>query len=105
MIPLSESGWVGDEPERQWGTLVRGAIEKKLAKVARFRPASSYDLLVYDDTPLPAVDRRKVLTKLAPWVADLKRRTPTFRRISVIISLDVLFDVGDECSIFSGRGA
>lgn len=99
VIPLSELGWVGD-PEQQWCALVRCAIEKKLAKLAGFRPASSHDLLVCDDTPLPAVDRRKALARLSPWASELRQRTPTFRRISVIISLDVLFDVGGEPRIF-----
>ncbi|MGB8682899.1 MAG: hypothetical protein WCD12_08455 [Candidatus Binatus sp.] len=85
-------GWVGDEAEKQWCGLIRGAIE--LAKLRRFAPAARHDLLVYDDTPLAAVDRRKVIAALDPWVRELKSDTPTLGRISIIVSLDVLFDVG-----------
>lgn len=100
VIPLSESGWVGDEAEEQWCALVRRAIEAKMAKLPSFRPASRHDLLVYDDTPLPAVDRRKAVAILSPWASQLKQGTLTLGRISVIISLDVLFDVGGESRIF-----
>jgi hypothetical protein len=57
-------------------------------------------VLIYDDTLLPAVDRRKVLLTLVPWASKLKRQMPTLGKISVIISLDVLFDVGGESRIF-----
>jgi hypothetical protein len=100
VTPLSMLGWAGDEAEKQWCVLVRRAIEAKLAKFSGFRPASRHDLLIYDDTPLPAVDRRKVLLTLVPWASKLKGQMPTLGKISVIISLDVLFDVGGESHIF-----
>ncbi len=90
---------VGDEAERQWCGLIRNAIERKIAKLPAFMPAQRHDLLVYDDTPLPTVDRRKVLAALDPWARDLKSKTPLLERISIIISLDVLFDVGGESRI------
>jgi hypothetical protein len=93
-IALSELGWIGDEAEDQWCALMRRAIQGKIAKLPAFRPAVRNDLLVCDDTPLPAVDRRKALAALTPWARDLKSRTPMLRRISIVISLDVLFDVG-----------
>jgi hypothetical protein len=65
-IPLSQGGWVGDEAEDEWRSLVQRAIEQKLAKLPKFRPASRHDLLIYDDTPLPAIDRRKVLAAISP---------------------------------------
>lgn len=99
-IPLSQGGWVGDEAEVEWCSLVRGAIERKLAKLPNFRPVSHHDLLIYDDTPLPAVDRRKVLAGINPWARKLNEKEPSFRKISVIISLDVLFDLGGACRIF-----
>jgi hypothetical protein len=100
VTPLSMLGWAADEAEKQWCVLVRRAIEAKLGKFSGFRPASRHDLLIYDDTPLPAVDRRKVLLTLVPWASKLKRQMPTLGKISVIISLDVLFDVGGESRIF-----
>jgi hypothetical protein len=99
IIALSEPGWIGDEAEDQWCTLMRRAIERKIAKLPTFRPAVRHDLLVCDDTPLPAVDRRKALAALTPWARDLKSRTPMLRRISIVISLDVLFDLGGESRI------
>jgi hypothetical protein len=99
-ISLSQSGWAGDEAEVEWCGLIRQAIEQKLAKLPTFRPASHQDLLIYDDTPLPAVDRRRVLTAIGPWARGLNEKKGAFGKISVIISLDVLFDLGGACRIF-----
>jgi hypothetical protein len=99
IIGLSDLGWVGDEAENQWCLLMRRAIERKTTKLHKFATAARHDLLVYDDTPLPAVDRRKALIALDPWVRKLKSDTPRVGRISIIISLDVLFDVGGRSQI------
>jgi hypothetical protein len=99
-IPLSQAGWVGNEAELEWCSLIRGAVEQKLVKLPTFRPLPRHDLLIYDDTPLPAVDRRKVLAAISPWTLRLNEKRPTFGKISVIISLDVLFDLGGTCRIF-----
>ena len=98
-IALSEHGWAGDTPEKQWCELVRDAIERKIAKLSQFRPASRHDLIVSDDTPLPAVDRQKVMAILVPWARDLKSNWSSLGRISIVVSLDVLFDVGGESKI------
>ena len=99
-IPLSQAGWVGDEAELEWCSIIRSAIEQKLVKLPNFRSAPRHDLLIYDDTPLPAVDRRRVLAAISPWARRLNEKGPAFGKISVIISLDVLFDVGGTCRIF-----
>jgi hypothetical protein len=87
-------GGVSDELEREWCALVREAVEKKRPKFAKYRPASRYDLLIPDDTRMGAGDRRKVIEMLNPWVRDLKEREPRVGRISVVASLDVLYDIG-----------
>ena len=99
-ISLSRAGWAGDEAEVEWCLLIRKAIESKLAKLPNFRLASRHDLVIYDDTPLPAIDRRKVLAAINPWARKLNEKKPAFEKISVIISLDVLFDVGGACRVF-----
>ena len=99
VIALSEMGWAGDEAEIKWCALMRRSIEGKVAKLSQFAPAGRHDLLISDDTPLPAVDRRKVLASLDPWARDLRSKTPALRRISIVISLDVLYDVGGESRI------
>ena len=96
---LSQAGWVGDEAEVDWCLLISRSIKQKLAKLPNFRPASRHDLLIYDDTPLPAVDRRKVLAAINPWARRLNERSRAFAKISVVISLDVLFDLGGTCHI------
>ncbi|MGH7947744.1 MAG: hypothetical protein ACREQF_00760 [Candidatus Binataceae bacterium] len=94
---LARHGWAGDEPEQQWCSLVRAAIEAKTAKLPKYRPATHHELVIYDDTPLPAVDRRMVLERLREPVRTLcERKKPSFRTISVIVSLDLLYDLGGE---------
>lgn len=99
-IPLSEAGWAGDQAEVEWCALIRKAVEQKVKKLPNFRSASRHDLLIYDDTPLPAVDRRKVLAAISPWAHNLNGKTHGLGKISVIISLDVLFDLGGARQIF-----
>src|SRR5438128_2672853 len=99
-IPLSEVGWVGDDAEVEWCSLIREAIKHKLAKLPNFRPAFHHDLLIYDDMLFLVVDRRKVFAVISPWVRRLNETKSSFGKISVIISLDVLFDLGGVCRIF-----
>ncbi len=98
-VLLSEDGWIGDKAEVEWCSFVQKAIEKKLEKLPSFKPASRHDLVIYDDTPLPAVNRRKVVAALNPWVDSLKANRPELGTISIIISLDVVFDVGSSVRI------
>jgi hypothetical protein len=99
-IPLSQAGWAGDEAEVEWCSLIRKSIEHKLVKLANFRTALRHDLLISDDTPLPAVDRRQVLAAMGSWARGLNEKAPALGKISVIVSLDVLFDLGGTSRIF-----
>jgi hypothetical protein len=95
-IMLSQRGWVGDEAESEWLSFIRRAIERKLPKLPNFGSTARHDLLVYDDTPLPAVDRPRVLAALKDLLGSLKRDNPLLGRVSIIISLDVVFDSGRD---------
>jgi hypothetical protein len=99
-IPLSVHGWSGDQAEVQWCSLVQAAIAKKVSMLSNFSPACRYDLLVYDDTPLPAVDRRKVLSAMHPYVKSLQNENSKLGKTSFIVSLDLLYDVGGEVKNF-----
>jgi hypothetical protein len=98
--PLIGAGWVGDQPEREWVAYVQAAVLRKVEKLESFRPATRHDLLVNDDTPVPAVNRRKVVQALSPWIRNLQRANPLLGRVNVIASLDVLFDIGGSSRIF-----
>jgi hypothetical protein len=97
---LSFQGWAGYSAETQWCSLFRAAIEKKLALMPKFRPAYRYDLLVYDETPLPAVDRGNVLASMHPYVRDLQEKNPKLGTTSFVVSLDVLYDIGGTTQNF-----
>ena len=64
-----------------------------------YRAVSRCDLLVSDDTKMGAGNRRKVLDILTPWARELKQRAPKLGKISVVASLDVLYDIGGESRI------
>ncbi len=93
-VSLSHVGWIGDEAPVQWCLSIQKAIDGKVEKLSNFRRASRYDLLIYDDTPFPTVDRRKVVAALHPWAGSLNRTALRLGRISVVMSLDVVFDLG-----------
>jgi hypothetical protein len=99
-IVPSPMGYAGDRLENEWCNFVREGIEKKVAKLCEYRPAARHDLLISDDTRAGSGDRRRVLAILAPWARDLKRKEPRLGKISVVASLDVLYDIGGESRIF-----
>jgi hypothetical protein len=99
-IVVSPLGYAGDQLEEESCRLFRKAIEKKVARLPKYRPASRYDLLVSDDTRMGAGDRRKVLAILTPWARAVKQREPKLGKISIVASLDVLYDIGGESRIF-----
>jgi hypothetical protein len=96
----SPLGYAGDRLEDEWCNFVREAIEKKVAKFGDYSSASRCDLLISDDTRAGAGDRRKVLSRIDPWARDLKQKVSTLGKISVVASLDVLYDIGGESRIF-----
>jgi hypothetical protein len=97
----SPYGYAVDQIEKEWCESVRNAFEAKIPKLPRFRPALRHDLLVPDDTRIGPGDRRKALAILTPWARELTQRTPMLRKMSVAVSLDVLFDIGGASRIFS----
>jgi hypothetical protein len=98
-IMLSQRGWVGDEAERDWLSFVRAAVEKKLSKIDDFLPATRQELLIYDDTPLPAIDRPMVLPILSRWLDEKRKENPRLGRVSIIVSLDLLHDSGNGLQV------
>ncbi len=96
---LSRRGWIGDEAGTEWLSFIKQGVERKLPKLVAFRSTSRQDLLVYDDTPLPAIDRAKVLPVLSRWLSETRKANPRLGRLSIIISLDLLLDSGDGLEV------
>jgi hypothetical protein len=92
-------GWGGNQPEARLCALFKTAVERKLKKFTDFRPVSRYDWLIFDDT-LVTADRQKVLSAIHPYVKQLQERNLKLGRISFIVSLDVLYDLGGEARLF-----
>lgn len=100
---LSEEGWRDDQAVEKWCSLICDAIDRKLTKLCNFRPASQHDLLINDDTPVP-VDRQRALKALRLQVRNLTAgRQPSFRTVSLIMSLDVAYNVGGDVTLFCWR--
>jgi hypothetical protein len=99
-LPLSAYGWGGDQAEAQWCSLYQAAIAKKVRMLSAFKTACWHDLLLYDETPLPVVDRQRILSVMQPYVESLQRENPKLGKTSFIVSLDVLYDVGGEVRSF-----
>jgi hypothetical protein len=99
-ILLSTEGWAGDQAEKEWCSIFRAAIERKICKLPNFRSDSRHDLLVYDEAPLPGPDWGKAITAMRPFVRRLQEDNPKLGKISFVVSLDVLYDVGGEARCF-----
>jgi len=99
-VLASPLGYAGDQLEKQWCDSVRNAIEAKVCKLPKFRSASHHDLIIPDDSRTGPGDRQKVLAALGPWARESTQRRPLLGKMSVVVSLDVLFDIGGESRIF-----
>ncbi len=98
-LDLSNGGWLRDEGEKIWISLVQDAIERKLKKLPSYRKASRHDLLIYDDSPAIGVDREAVLAETGKWIGNSRSRCPLLGKVSIIMSLDVAFDVAGKCRL------
>lgn len=98
-LMLSDHGWVGDQAEDEWLSFIREAVARKLPKLAKFRSTLRQDLLVYDDTPVAAVERPKVFPILSRWLSETRKANPLLGRVSTIVSLDLLLDSGDGLEV------
>ncbi|HVA79563.1 MAG TPA: hypothetical protein VNF29_01415 [Candidatus Binataceae bacterium] len=94
---LSIAGWANNgAAEQEWLRYVTDAILKKLPKLRNYQPAARHDLLIWEDAPLPAVNRAVVIPALAQWIRAQRPENPLLGKVSVVISLDVIYDVDGE---------
>lgn len=91
-------GWAGEKPERKWCDQVLKAVRQKFEKLPKFRPASYHDLLINNDADVPLFggsERKRALDTVAKALNDFNARIKrTFRVVSIILSLDVEYDIG-----------
>lgn len=95
-IDLFDDGWMDGEREEQWCRLLMDAVQKKVALLPDYRFASRHDLLIYDDTPVIGV-KRKGLDPLRERIRRIN--SPMLGHISVIASVDLIYDVAGVCRI------
>ncbi len=99
-IPLLLNPSAGNDYYQLWLCLIQGSIEKKLDKLDSYCGSTGltrHDLLIYDDTPILGVDRSKVLPAVARWIHDKRKRNPSLGFVSLIMSLDVVYDIDGQC--------
>jgi len=92
---LSELGWVGNAPETEWTAYILTAIADKLNDLVSY-PVPESDLLIYDNTPLPAPDLKTVADAFRlqfekQALSDKQARS--FRRVSVIRDPWLIHDI------------
>jgi len=98
-LTLSQHGWSGNQAEAQWLWFIQDAVKRKLSKLTKFRSTSRQDLVVYDDTPLAAIERPKVFPVLSRWLSQTRNVNPRLGRVSIIVSLDLLLETGDGLEV------
>lgn len=89
-------GLMGNECEPRWCGQVLKAVRRKLKKLAKFRAASYHNLLINNDADvlLGRSERKRAFDTVAEALNDLSARVkPSFREVSIIMSLDVEFDI------------
>jgi hypothetical protein len=92
---LGVLGWAGDSVEIEWVNFVLNSIAKKLDNLASYS-IGDCDLLIYDNTPLPAPDLKKAaegvrLRFVKEPITDEKGRS--FRVISVMRGPWLIYDI------------
>ena len=92
-------GWLAGEAESEWCKMMLLAIDAKVARLPKFETAAAHDLLIADDTPLPAIDRKLAFERLNATLR--KGAGKGFRTISAIVSLDIGYDLGRRPRLFS----
>lgn len=98
-VELSNGGWLRGEREKIWISQVQEAIERKLDLLRSYRKALRHDLLIYDDSAPIGVDREVVLAEAGKWIRGIRPRSPLLGKVSIIMSLDVAFDVAGKCRL------
>ncbi|MGB6552892.1 MAG: hypothetical protein WBE78_05325, partial [Candidatus Binataceae bacterium] len=94
------SGSAANDHQRQWLGLIEESIKRKLGKLdsySRTTGLTRHDLLIYDDTPILGIARSMVLPLLARWIHDNRKRAAPLGRVSLIMSLDVVYDIDGQC--------
>jgi hypothetical protein len=93
-------GYAGDQLEEEWCLCVRKAIEKKIAILPGYRAVSRCDLLVSDDAKMGGGESLESARDPNSAGARIEaERAEKLGKISVVASLDVLYDIGGESRI------
>ncbi len=91
-------GWTDGQCVRNWCDQMLKAIVRKFDKLTTFRRATHHDLLICNDTDVPLFPGRERERAFDMVASELKklgsRDTRSFRSVSVIMSLDVEYDIG-----------
>ncbi len=95
------NGWAGDSVETEWADAMFHFIEQKVATLRKdgFERFEQDWLLIYDNWPLPAVDRRKAACCLREFV-NRSGVLNEFARIYIITGKYVLEIFNDRIQLF-----
>jgi hypothetical protein len=90
------SGWVGEEVEREWVALALRAISDKFDKLnkSHIQKLDSYELLLYSNTHLPDISIKEVVPLLTSRLNEMFQNSNfirSFKFISIIYGNEVHF--------------
>lgn len=104
VVESLDDGLIGDIPEREWCEGVISAINVKVSKIKKYRPAKRHDILVYSNHPMDivrAIDgthpEYKRLQERAKACAPRWKSELRFGIVSIIDGQTLLYDVTGQC--------
>ncbi len=101
----ADDGLMEGQAEEKFVSDVCKIVEEKLHKLPKYRQAGRHELLIYNDSGGLLSERDKALTRLDGEIRRINAKTtPSFSVISVIMSLDLAFDLGGEFRSLCNRG-
>lgn len=98
-------GYVGDSSERDWCELTVDSLARKSHKLADYRAADRYELLLYDNSEFPVDLHRAIgyLRSRLPAVKGSLAGSRSFQVVSVFRSTNLVYDIGGVCKFLSYR--
>jgi hypothetical protein len=96
---VAPSGWLSDEPEREWAHFMRRAIDTKLSKLVNpdFAKFDQNWLSIYDNLPLPNVHLGNAIGILRPLLEEHWGGSPSFDKVFIERGLVIAAITSSAC--------
>jgi hypothetical protein len=85
--------------EDEWWSFFHNAVETRFTAMSNPRKLQESKLLIRDEVPLTRANRHRTIPRLRRWAQTVKQRYGV-SEVSIILWLDVVYDVGGNCQVF-----